>query len=133
MAAAGLPHDPTLVFERSFEFVDGRAAMHSMLARADPPSAVFCANDIQAIGAMYECQEAGVRVPQDMSIIGFDDLPIARYVTPQLTTIRVPAAEMGARAARALIDALEAGDEVSPCNLATDLIVRGTTAPPRQV
>ena len=128
--AAGIAPDPGLIFERSFEFVDGRAAMHKMLANAERPTAVFCANDIQAIGAMYECQEAGVRVPQDMSIVGFDDLPIARYVSPQLTTIRVPAAEMGARAARSIIDAIEAGGEVSPCELATDLIVRGTTAPP---
>ena len=132
MSAAGLDVDPSLIFERSFEFVDGRAAMHRMLAKDRPPTAVFCANDIQAIGAMYECQEAGIRVPEDMSIVGFDDLPIARYVSPQLTTIRVPAAEMGDRAARSIIDAIEAGEEVSPCELGTDLIVRGTTAPPSQ-
>ena len=132
LTEAGLTPDPALMFERSFEFVDGRAAMHAMLLREDPPTAVFCANDIQAIGAMYECQEAGIAVPGEMSIIGFDDLPIARYVSPQLTTIRVPAAEMGKRAAEALIDSIEAGESVSPCELATDLLVRGTTAPPKR-
>jgi LacI family transcriptional regulator len=127
LAAHGVEADPALIFERSFEFVDGRSAMHAMLTSKSPPTAVFCANDIQAIGALYECQEAGVRVPQDVSVVGFDDLPIGQYVWPQLTTIRVPAAEMGSRAARALIAAVETGNPVSGCELPTDLIVRGTT------
>ena len=131
MAAHRLESDPSLIFERSFEFIEGRSAMHVMLAKEPRPTAVFCANDIQAIGALYACQDAGVSVPDGMSIIGFDDAPISSYMTPQLTTIRVPADEMGARAARALIHAIETGQEVAPCELPTDLIVRGTTGPPR--
>ena len=105
--------------------------MHAMLACRPPPTAVFCANDIQAIGALYECRDAGIGVPRDMSILGFDDLPIASYISPPLTTIRVPADEMGVRAARAIIGTIEEGSDVAPCELSTDLIVRGTTAPPR--
>jgi LacI family transcriptional regulator len=131
LAAHGLEVDPALIFERGFEFIEGRAAMQAMLANKFPPTAVFCANDIQAIGAMYECRDRGLDVPRDMSIIGFDDIPIASYISPQLTTIRVPADEMGARAARSIIGAIEADHNVPPFELPTDLIVRGTTAPPR--
>lgn len=131
LAAHGLEVDPALIFERSFEFVEGRAAMHAMLACRPPPTAVFCANDIQAIGALYECRDADIAIPREMSIIGFDDLPIASYISPPLTTIRVPADEMGVRAARAIIGTIEQGSDVTPCELSTDLVVRGTTAPPR--
>ncbi len=122
---------PDLVFERDFEFVEGRAAMHRMLDAREPPSAVFCANDIQAVGAIHACHEAGLTVPGDISIVGFDDLPIGQYISPQLTTIRVPAAKMGLRAAEVLIRSIENGEDVDACELPTDLIVRGTTGPPR--
>ena len=130
LAGHRLEVSPGLIFERSFEFIEGRAAMHAMLACRARPTAVFCANDIQAIGAMYECRDAGIGVPGDMSIIGFDDLPIASYISPPLTTIRVPADEMGVRAAHAIIGTIERGVDVAPCELSTDLVVRGTTAPP---
>lgn len=129
MARHGLPVDPALIIERDFEFVEGRAAMHRMLAQAEPPTAVFSANDIQAIGALYECREAGLRIPQDLSIVGFDDQPIAHYTLPQLTTIRVPAADMGRRAAEALIASIEEGEPLVSLELPTDLIIRGSTGP----
>lgn len=122
--------NPRLIFEREFEFLEGRSAMHSMLNEDHPPTAVFCANDIQAIGAMYECQQSGLRIPEDISIIGFDDLPISQYVSPQLTTIRVPAAEMGFRATRALVSAIQSRGAVPSYELPTDLVVRGSTTPP---
>ncbi|MGH7931112.1 MAG: LacI family DNA-binding transcriptional regulator [Candidatus Binatia bacterium] len=127
---AGILPEPSLIYERDFEFVEGRAAMHRMLVHGRRPTAVFCANDIQAIGALYECHEAGLRVPQDISIVGFDDLPIAEYIDPQLTTVRVPAAEMGQRAAETLISSLKTGEPLMPVELPTDLIIRGSTAPP---
>jgi LacI family transcriptional regulator len=127
----GIEPDANLIFERDFEFIEGRAAMQQMLTSADPPTAVFCANDIQAIGAMSGCRDAGVSVPNDISIIGFDDLPIAKYVTPQLTTIRVPAQEMGLSATRRITAAIEGGAPLSSLELQTELIVRESTAPPR--
>jgi LacI family transcriptional regulator len=127
----GIEPDPELIFERSFEFVEGRAAMHRMLQLGQPPTGVFCANDIQAIGALSECRDAGVSVPTDMSIVGFDDLPIAQYITPRLTTVRVPAQEMGDSATIRLIAAIENGEPVLPLELLTDLVIRETTGPCR--
>lgn len=121
--------DPDLIFERDFEFVEGRAAMHRMLQMDHPPTAVFCANDIQAIGALSECRDAGVSVPNEISIVGFDDLPIAQYITPKLTTVRVPAQEMGDSAAKRLIAAVETHAPVLPLEFTTDLVIRKSTAP----
>jgi LacI family transcriptional regulator len=126
----GLTSTP-LIYERDFEFVHGRSAMHLILQKRQRPTAVFCANDIQAIGAIYESQLSGLRVPDDISIIGFDDIPAAQYTTPQLTTIRVPAEEMGRRAAEILIDAIGGADGTVRIELPTDLIVRQSTMSPR--
>ncbi|MBX6323107.1 MAG: LacI family DNA-binding transcriptional regulator [Rhodospirillaceae bacterium] len=128
----GLTPDPTLIHERDFEFEDGRAAMHALLAGPRPPTAVFCANDIQAIGALYECQSAGLNVPRDISIVGFDDLPVAQYTTPQLTTIRVPASDMGRLATETLIRVIREGKRPRTRELPIELVVRGSTAPPRR-
>lgn len=130
MAAHGLVPDPHLMFERPFEYVEGSAVMRRMLENPDPPTAVFCANDIQAIGAMSHCHEAGLQVPRDISIIGFDDLAITQYTTPQLTTVHVPAAEMGRCAAQQLVTAIRDGGNPMSMELPIQLILRGTTAPP---
>lgn len=127
VARHGLDSGPGLILERDFEFDEGRDAMGHMLRRAAPPSAVFCANDIQAIGALYECRAAGLSVPRDMSIVGFDDLPISQYTTPRLTTVRVPAAEMGRRAIEALLQ--DTGTQSRQVELATELVIRDSTAP----
>jgi LacI family transcriptional regulator len=125
---AGIEPDPELMFERAFEFVEGRAAMQLMLQLDRPPTAVFCANDVQAIGALSECRDAGLSIPDEISIVGFDDMPIAQYITPRLTTVRVPAQEMGDSAAKRLIAAIETGAAVLPLELLTDLVIRETTA-----
>jgi LacI family transcriptional regulator len=124
MAEHGLAVLPDQEFECDFEFVEGRAAMHRLLEHATPPTAVFSANDILAIGAIYECRQMGVRVPEDVSIVGFDDLPIAQYVAPQLTTIRVPAADMGRRATEALLRAAQGEPLAHSIELPTDLVIR---------
>ena len=104
--------------------------MRRMLECQERPTAVFCANDIQAIGALQECLEAGLRVPEHISIIGFDDLPIARYVRPRLTTIHVPAKRMGHIAAEALFGWIASGQEPSVAELPVELMVRQSTAAP---
>ena len=86
----------------------GHAAMRGLLASRGRPTAVFCTNDLIALGAMKACIEAGVAVPDAMSICGCDDIETARLVTPELTTVHVRAREMGARAARTLIRLVEA-------------------------
>ncbi len=128
MQRAGLEIDLALVAERNFDIFEGRAAMARMIANTDRPTAVFCANDIQAIGAITACHDANLKVPEDISIIGFDDLAIAQCTTPQLTTIRVPADEMGARATNSLINAIRAKGACETMELPTELVVRGSTA-----
>ena len=110
----------------------GYAAMRGLLALADRPTAVFCGNDLIALGAHKACTMLGVSIPHAMSLVGCDDIAFARLVTPELTTVAVPARELGARAARLLLRELE-GDR-SPARtsrpLPVKLVVRGTTAPP---
>jgi LacI family transcriptional regulator len=130
---AGLGIDPELIYERDFEFIEGRTAMHRMLEGHDPPTAVFCANDIQAIGAMQECFDQGLRVPEEVSVIGFDDLPIAQYTRPRLTTIHVPAKRMGHLAAEKLLTWIIAGVEPTDEPLPVDLLVRESTGPVRRL
>ena len=109
----------------------GRAGMAALLTLATRPTAVFCANDLIAFGALKECALAGVRVPEQMSIMGCDDIEGAQLVTPELTTVAVRPRELGARAARMLLQAI--AGKVAPARpkpLPVHLVVRGTTAPP---
>jgi DNA-binding LacI/PurR family transcriptional regulator len=110
----------------------GLAAMRALLALPERPSAVFCANDMVAAGALKACLKAGVAVPDAMSIVGCDDVEIARVVTPELTTVAIPARELGARAARLLLRQLDDDEPVSVRHarpLPVRLVVRGTTGP----
>ena len=115
----------------------GQAGMRALLALPDRPTAVFCSNDLVAAGALKVCSLDGVKVPHDMSIVGCDDIELASLLVPELTTIAIPARELGARAARLLLRAM-AKDETAidtPSSrpqrtIASRLIVRGTTAPP---
>lgn len=107
----------------------GARGMRALLSAEEAPSACFCANDLVAIGALKACLSAGMSVPADMSIIGCDDIEMSRVVTPELTTIRIPAREMGARAARLLIQRIES-DAVPAAGrlLPVKLIERESTA-----
>ncbi|HEX5725120.1 MAG TPA: LacI family DNA-binding transcriptional regulator [Longimicrobiaceae bacterium] len=110
----------------------GLAAMKALLALKDRPTAVFCANDLLGVGALKACLTAGVAVPGAMSIVGCDDVEVARVVTPELTTVAVPARELGARAARLLLRQLsdEAFAPRPARPLPVRLVQRGTTAAP---
>ncbi len=111
----------------------GRQAMHALLSSGgERPTAVFGANDLVTIGALKACSERGVRVPSDMSLIGCDDIEMARFVTPELTTISVAARELGARAARLLLRRLAGLEVTAPRPLAVKLQIRGTTAAARE-
>ena len=111
----------------------GNAAMRALWALGDRPTAVFCGNDLLALGAHKACTQLGVAVPAAMSIVGCDDIAFARLVTPELTTVAVPARELGARAARLLLREIEgtAGTGKKRRPLPVQLVVRGTTAAPR--
>ncbi|MFJ9823107.1 LacI family DNA-binding transcriptional regulator [Streptomyces sp. NPDC101160] len=128
---AGLPYDPELVRAGDFHHESGRRIGLELLALADRPTAVFAGNDLQALGLYEAARELGLRIPEDLSVVGFDDLPLARWVGPPLTTVRQPLTEMAETAARLAID-LARG--VRPgtlrVDLATSLVERSSTAPP---
>lgn len=127
LAEHSIAVDPTLIFERDFEFIEGRTAMQHMLAGIEPPTAVFAANDIQAVGALTECRAAGVDVPGRISIIGFDDLPLAEYTVPPLTTIRVPGQRMGQMAASRLFSMIRGESNPVSEVLPVEFVLREST------
>jgi LacI family transcriptional regulator len=131
LAGAGIAPDPALEVEANFEVGGGAAAAAQLLDIDDPPTAIFAFNDNMAIGAMQTARTRGIRVPEELSIVGFDDLEEAGIVTPPLTTIRQPLAEMGRIAVSLLLRLLDNQPlEALHVELATRLIVRESTAPP---
>ena len=128
---AGVRFDPALVRHGDFEHEGGFVRGGELLDLADPPSAVFAGSDQQAFGLYEAARQRGLRVPQDLSIVGFDDLPVARWVSPPLTTVRQPLAEMGRAAAQMLDDLIDGLPlRTNRVELSTELIVRESTAPP---
>jgi DNA-binding LacI/PurR family transcriptional regulator len=112
----------------------GRAALTTLLGDGPAPTAVITMSDVTAIGVMAGAIDTGIRVPDELSIVGFDDIPAASWTTPRLTTVHQPIREKGRRAARRLIQAIRSGPEHRAVVelLPTRLVVRGSTAPPRQ-
>jgi LacI family transcriptional regulator len=125
----GLAYRDDLVVYGDFYAESGRAAAARLLALDEPPTAVFAASDLMAIGAVRAVAEAGLRVPEDLSIVGFDDIQLASHVNPPLTTLRQDKPGLGAAAGDALV-ALIAGDPDRPPlrMLPVELVVRGSTA-----
>lgn len=107
LAAAGLTLQPDYVQEGDWSVASGQMAMARMLALSTPPTAVFAVNDHMAIGAILAVQAAGLRVPDDVAVVGFDDIPAASWLTPKLTTIAQPAAAIGTQLATALFERIE--------------------------
>ncbi|GGO14555.1 LacI family DNA-binding transcriptional regulator [Microbispora bryophytorum] len=130
MDTAGVPTDPELVRQGDFSAEDGLEHARSLLALPQPPTAVFAFNDAQAMGVYQAAHERGLRIPDELSVVGFDDLPMAQWLIPALTTVRQPLTEMAA-AATTMVVAIARGDS-PPQNrleLTTGLVVRGSTAP----
>lgn len=132
LTAAGLPLDPQLLRPApAFHRADGAAAMRALLALAQPPDAVFCFNDLLALGAMRALYEAGCRIPEDVAVVGFDNIEQGMYATPSLTTIAPDKQEI-ARAAVALVLKRIRGARDGPferINAPCSLIVRESTKP----
>jgi LacI family transcriptional regulator len=108
----------------------GREGMQALLQAKPSPTAIICANDYLAAGALIEAKAVGFRVPQDFSIVGFDDVELAGQLDPPLTTIRVPARRIGSEIALFILDTLEKGSAELPARLEAELVIRGSTAPP---
>ncbi|MFT5217876.1 MAG: LacI family transcriptional regulator [Planctomycetota bacterium] len=132
LAARALTIPADRIIECSYSLKQGREAMRSLLRTRPWPTAVVCGNDILAMGALAECQAAGISVPQKISITGFDDLDISAQIVPALTTIHVPLVEMGELAAEFLVARINQEPVSAQTEIDTDLIVRETTAGPRQ-
>lgn len=130
---AGLPVERALVRHADFTRDGGRREAEALLRLPDRPTAIFAANDEQALGVVEAARAANLSVPGDLSVVGFDDLPAARRATPALTTVRQPLAAMG-RQGGWMLAALIAGrsPRTDRVELATDLVVRDSTAPPRR-
>ncbi|MEU9451300.1 substrate-binding domain-containing protein [Streptomyces sp. NPDC048277] len=131
LASAGLRHRGEYVRHASFDEGTARHRMHELLDLPEPPTAVFVCSDRMALGAYAALAERGLRVPEDVSVVGFDDLPEARWGTPALTTVRQPLGEMAATALRLLVRLMH-GDrpEGTRTELSTRLVERASTAPP---
>ncbi|MBM7084979.1 LacI family DNA-binding transcriptional regulator [Micromonospora sp. MMS20-R2-29] len=130
--AAGLAIDDRLVRPGNFYHESGYTAGMHLLGLPEPPTAIFASSDQMALGVYEAVRKRGLRVPDDVSVVGFDDLPEVRWCSPPLTTIRQPLAEMGMLAARTVLRLARGETIESPrIELATDLVVRDSAAPPR--
>jgi LacI family transcriptional regulator len=130
LAAAGVLPAGELLAEGDFEMPSGYAAAGRLLDLAERPTAIFASNDNMAVGVLQAARERGLSVPEDLSVVGFDDAELARSVTPALTTVRQPLAELGRTAVSLLMRLIE-GQRVEALRveLATRLVLRDSTSP----
>lgn len=131
---AGMELDPAMIFMSQSglsEFETGFQPAMTLLRRSNRPTAIFALNDVGAVGVMHAASEVGLRLPEDLSVVGFDDVPLASYVIPALTTIRQPIHEMAAAAAKLLLDRIKSGtpEPYETVTLGMKLVKRGSTAP----
>lgn len=129
LSDAGLAADPDLVVESGFTEEGGARAAERLLALPEPPTAIFAVTDMAAVGALGQARKVGLRVPQDLAIVGYNDIPLASRLMPGLTTVHVPIQEFGSAAARMLLDQIDGG-QVLPRRVVftPQLVVRGSTA-----
>ena len=131
LAFAECPFLPELVVHGDGKPGGGEQAMESLLALPNPPTAVFCYNDMSALGALRALHSHGIKIPEEMSLVGFDDLAIASYTSPLLTTVSQPKQQMGRMAMEIMIKLLSRIDSRTNIKVEGELIVRESTAPPK--
>ena len=136
LADRQLAANPELIVQGDFDEASGFAAGLQLLQRPSPPTAIFALNDAMAIGVLEAAEKVGLSVPDELSILGFDDIPEASYIRPQLTTVRQPQREIGRTATRLLVDLIEhkeARSDLETVTLNTELIIRKSTGPCKQM
>lgn len=133
LADRGLRPFRDAVIEKPYTIEAGREALCELIESDRVPDALVCGNDVLALGILLEAQSRGLDVPGDLSIVGFDDLPLARHFRPALTTIAVPVEAAGRHAGTALAAAIAASRPVESLCLDAPLLIRGSTAPPRVI
>ncbi len=127
---AGMEIDKNLFIEKEYIHQAGRDGFNELIKQADPPTAILCGNDVLAMGAIFEAQAQSIKVPEDVSIIGYDNLPITRHMQPALTTINVPSPEIGKLAAESVLGLLKHNTPIRSQILKAELLLRATTCPP---
>jgi len=133
LARAGIEPDAALVRHGDFHYDSAVTAALSLLDLEQPPTAIFAANDEQALGVYAAARQRGLSVPEDLSVVGFDDVPMSQWVLPGLTTVRQPIREVAALAIRALLSVRDGGSlPEGRTELSTTLVVRDSTAAPRR-
>jgi LacI family transcriptional regulator len=130
LAEAGVALPARRIVRREFDHESGRAGLDALLDTDDPPTAVFCANDYIAVGVLDRALEQGVAVPDDLAVVGFDDLDIAAWQSFGLTTVHNPVREMAQRAAAMLVELVEASGDGDHEVFPTHLVLRRTHAGP---
>lgn len=129
MTASGISDLHRTVVEGNHKFDGGEVAMMQLLSSSHPPTAVLTSNDLTAVGALRAIHRAGMRVPEDISVVGFDDIELSQFTNPPLTTVRLSRDELGRKAFDALYETVQGGKDGSKqINLNTGLVVRESTA-----
>lgn len=133
LEAAGIEVHPTRTAEGDFDAPSGHAAMRRILHAGErPPTAVFVGSDVVAFGVYGALREAGLRIPTDVSVVGFDDIALGAYADPPITTVRLPAFELGETAGRLLLDILAGRTVPNRTLLKSQLVVRASADRPRE-
>ena len=132
LTQAGLSLPPTLVTEQAFNLEGGRLGLRKLMASRQKPSAIFCGNDLLAVGALLEAQRMGLNVPSDLSICGIDNLEISEAINPGLTTVSLPTQDLGRIAAQHMLSAISGEIIAAKSLLPFELVVRGSTGLPRR-
>ncbi|MFJ4809594.1 LacI family DNA-binding transcriptional regulator [Streptomyces longwoodensis] len=130
MAMAGLAVDPALVRYGDFHVQSGYRHAMELLALPDPPTALFAGSDLQALGVLQAARVRGLSVPRDLSVVGYDDVSLAQWTSPPLTTVHQPLRHMAEEATRMLLEQADPDGTARRIELATRLVVRQTTAGP---
>jgi LacI family transcriptional regulator len=130
LSELGLPRRPEYVGSGDFYAESAVEAARRLLTLAEPPTAIFAASDLMAVGAIQAARELGLRVPDDLSVVGFDDIQLAELLDPPLTTIRQDKRGLGIAAGQAIVALIESADTPLPrLVLPVELVVRSSTAP----
>ena len=129
LARHRIPLNPELIIDGDGTLEGGALVGQELLASSNPATAIFCFNDMVAIGVLHALERAGLQVPRDCSVVGFDDLELAAYTCPPLTTVRQPGRRIGERAMHMLLELIHGRDDVPAEVLPAELVIRETTGP----
>jgi LacI family transcriptional regulator len=132
LTQAGLSLPDSLVTEQAFNLEGGRLGLRQLMCLKQKPTAIFCGNDLLAVGALLEAQRMGLHVPSELSICGIDNLEIAEAINPGLTTVSLPTQDLGRLAAKSMLSAISGEVIAAQSLLPFELVIRGSTASPHQ-